>query len=547
MIYLHVSFNSVEAVETKKGLFNNSEKIIAASRKIISDKIPVKNLFADKSQYVTAVKDLLKTAYPSEIKDRNVSLVIPDDRVIIKRFTLSGNPDVTKEVIDRAKEFLSHDITQYENFYKEIKSDTKNEVVFTAVGLSEILAIAKPLIKSGLKLNFLSSTAFSVFALLVPIIKKNEKIIYLDINQMLKLVVLDEFGPIYTVEKKTESKNIVSEIKSLVKKTQDLTTIKADRLILAGEKSLEMSVSDIQDENLAVLKMSSLLEEVLKSQKTELDTGGVPIMYFDKVLGLINLSKMADVPNFALDLKNIKDEDGVSDTISDSVSIPEEKQEVADEEISAEKPLESAGEDKIVPPQKVKMEVEVETGAEKIPASQTPSSELGLGQNIIEYRKTGLSALFENRLVLVGLFAAISFIIVGSYLMIAQSQQFSLPFISSPTPTLTVTPIPSITPTPTVDPNLKRDEIKLQVLNGTDKAGFAKSTSEVLEKLGYGNIAVGNADRDDYQKTVIRIKDEAKKYQSLITGDLSADFDTSTVESLPQDSQYDLVIILGQK
>ena len=166
--------------------------------------------------------------------------------------------------------------------------------------------------------------------------------------------------------------------------------------------------------------------------------------------------------------------------------------------------------------------------------------------NVIEYRKAGWSFFAKNRIVLVGLFLSIALILFGGFIIIGQSQ-VNLPFMTSPSPTPTITPSPTVTPTPTIDPTLKRDNLKLKVLNGTDKTGFAKETSEKLKEKGYKSVDVGNADRDDYAGTVIRIKDDKKNYLTLLVTDLITDFDTSTVESLPSDSAHDVEIILGKK
>ena len=519
MIYLHLSSSSIEAIATKKGLLAKDEKISAVSRKVLSEKIPHQDLL-ENDQLATTIKELLKSAYPAEIKDNQVSTVLPDKQVIIKRFSLSGKKNTTDEVIEKAKEFLPLDITLYENFYKEINVEDNKEIVFTAIPLSSALAYSRALKNASLKLTFLSSNAFSIYALIKPLIGNNEKVIYLDINQFLNLVIFDENGPLDTMEKKATPKNINAEIKTLIKKLHEKNNLTANKLIIAGEKSLELSATDLSEESsITVYKMGTLLEELLSGQKITFDTGGVPLMYFDKVLGLINLAKMSDVPNFAVDLKNIKVEELPAPPTTINTSFPPEPA-----------------------PSPVKMEVE------EVPSPEpATSNESMLGQTIVEYRKSGLSAFFANRLVLTGLFAAIFLIIVGSYLLIGQSRQFRLPFLSVPSPTPTVIPTPSVTPSPTIDPNQKRSDVKLQVLNGTDKTGFAKSSAEKLEDLGYREVTIGNADRDDYSKTVIRVKEVGRKYLPLVISDLAKDFDTSTIETLADDSQYDFVIILGQK
>ena len=83
--------------------------------------------------------------------------------------------------------------------------------------------------------------------------------------------------------------------------------------------------------------------------------------------------------------------------------------------------------------------------------------------------------------------------------------------------------------------------------NGTDKIGFAKETAVYLEGLGYKILSKSNADKDDYEKTIIMITETKKNYLPLVISDLRDKFDTSSVESLDKDSKYDIVLILGKK
>jgi hypothetical protein len=123
-----------------------------------------------------------------------------------------------------------------------------------------------------------------------------------------------------------------------------------------------------------------------------------------------------------------------------------------------------------------------------------------------------------------------------------------LPFISAtPSPTPIPTIEPTITPTPTIDSKLKRGDLKVSIQNGTDKTGYAKETADFLESKGYKNIAKSNADKDNYEKTIIKVKDSKKNYLPLLSSDLKDKFDTSTVETLDAEDKYDVIVILGKK
>jgi hypothetical protein len=122
------------------------------------------------------------------------------------------------------------------------------------------------------------------------------------------------------------------------------------------------------------------------------------------------------------------------------------------------------------------------------------------------------------------------------------------------TPTMTVKPSPTpktekkttLTPTKALI-KLKRQDLKIQVLNGSQTAGLAKKTKEFLEKLGYQEIDIGNADNNEYKATKISLTSVKKDYFSLLVDDLKDDYQISSQPGeLKKDSDYDVVIIIGE-
>lgn len=528
MIYINITDASVEIIQTSKGLLNREEKITACSRKVLSVGVTL----------AVAISESLKTAYPSPIVQNQARVVIPDREIIINRLNTEPGKNDPEEVISQAKKILPLDISAYENYYKEIPGNTHN-ILFTALPLSVIKSYAEILKSCGLTMNFLSSSAFSVYALLKPRIQDKENLIYLHFAENLHFQVFDKEGPLAVYDKKTTAKNFNADLKTFIKKINQDHPAASSKLIFAGEKSLEIGKEELESHTgVSVLKIGTVLDEILASQKINIDTGGVPLIYFDRVIGLINLAKMTDVPNFAVDIKNIDHLDlaKIREPVKMAPVVPQESTEKENE-------LDKSPEIPENPPPAVKMEVEEKEEPKLVPPVSPQSL---VNQNIIEYSKPSLGSFFKNRILLIILFAAVSFLLFGGFLIIGQSQM-KLPFISSPTVTPTVIPSPTITPTPTIDPALKRSDIKISVLNGTDKSGFAKENSEKLTTLGYKNIDLGNADRDDYSSTVIRIKDSKKNYLSLIINDLMNDFDTSTLDSLSEDDKSDVIIVLGLK
>ncbi|MBU0570073.1 LytR C-terminal domain-containing protein [Patescibacteria group bacterium] len=116
--------------------------------------------------------------------------------------------------------------------------------------------------------------------------------------------------------------------------------------------------------------------------------------------------------------------------------------------------------------------------------------------------------------------------VLGYFLL--RDQEFVLsPQEPSPTPTEKLTP----TSTPTSKP-VNKEEIRIEVLNGTGIGGQAAFLQEELEKLGFTDIEVGNADAQDNSETQViferSVADEVKEEITEILKELYKDVDVST-------------------
>ena len=95
--------------------------------------------------------------------------------------------------------------------------------------------------------------------------------------------------------------------------------------------------------------------------------------------------------------------------------------------------------------------------------------------------------------------------------------------VPTPTPSFNVTPIENkatSTPVATKSPEpVKKDDVSIEIKNGTGITGEAKLLSDKLKVLGYKDITAGNADKTDYTETVVTfsktlsqtVQDEIKK------------------------------------
>ncbi len=115
---------------------------------------------------------------------------------------------------------------------------------------------------------------------------------------------------------------------------------------------------------------------------------------------------------------------------------------------------------------------------------------------------------------------------------------------ASPSPSISVF-VSSPSPSPTAEP-LDRSKFKVRVLNGTTKAGLAASVSGKLKDLGYQTDKTGNAPKQDYKSTEIKVKTSATGLGEQLIKDLSSDFTASVSGQLKDTDAADAEVILGQ-
>jgi LCP family protein required for cell wall assembly len=95
----------------------------------------------------------------------------------------------------------------------------------------------------------------------------------------------------------------------------------------------------------------------------------------------------------------------------------------------------------------------------------------------------------------------------------------------------------------------------LEILNGTKLEGFASQTKDILENLGYKVVKVGNAQEQDYTKTIIYDLTNSQKPEALNILQEKLNANTSTNlpdwylkdQSVNPHQKIDFLILLGTK
>lgn len=88
--------------------------------------------------------------------------------------------------------------------------------------------------------------------------------------------------------------------------------------------------------------------------------------------------------------------------------------------------------------------------------------------------------------------------------------------------------------------SLKKDELKVEVLNGTNEGGLASKVRDSLEQKGYRNITIGNCDHVSTTKATVYGIDRSFK------DDLKMDFGVNDFTFLYQGKEkFDIIVLLG--
>lgn len=112
----------------------------------------------------------------------------------------------------------------------------------------------------------------------------------------------------------------------------------------------------------------------------------------------------------------------------------------------------------------------------------------------------------------------------------------------------TPSPEPTVQATPTPMPELDRQELNIQVQNGSGVPGAAGEAQTFLEELGYTVGGAKNAASYDYEETEIMLKEGKMDYKEQLIKDLSQKYTVSdNVEILDEGSKFDAIVIIGEK
>lgn len=95
---------------------------------------------------------------------------------------------------------------------------------------------------------------------------------------------------------------------------------------------------------------------------------------------------------------------------------------------------------------------------------------------------------------------------------------------------------------------IPKDQIKIQILNGTGVAGQASQVQNLLQDINYTQIEIGNAQNQDFEKTVVRVSSSISNNQKEeIKTELEKLFESVEFETNVEGESFDIIITTGQQ
>ena len=105
---------------------------------------------------------------------------------------------------------------------------------------------------------------------------------------------------------------------------------------------------------------------------------------------------------------------------------------------------------------------------------------------------------------------------------------------------------PSVNSTTGVNALGKPELVRIEILNGTGQPGVAAQTRDLLQSQGYQVVAIGDADRSDYGRTLIINYGVPDEVVTKVGADLELDPNLSSLQGLNISAPVDVRIVVGR-
>ena len=484
MLYIYLGVQNIKVLHLKKSLLGQYETSFA--QKNLQVNLLEKGKPANPDIIASGLKEILATLPGAPIKEKDVTLILPQDSFTFMRSDLPV--DISQSVLssyiqEKARTELKLDTKNAFSDYLIRESENKKQVLFYAVAKDVVDSFTQPFSLLELKVSAIIPESVTYFKLFEKTLRQNKKenIWYVSYNQdRLSGYLYDSYGllepELWTTA--LTKKDKVEDVLQKKASTYTNKTIKLNRLILSG--ALADSVR--QD---TFTKNVGVWTNPLKRITTHFYADYIKLLGSDetKPLPLTDYDMLVGAFIFTTEEKSFSLMKGSNSVKSMMPSMPS-----------------------------------------SLPVKKIPVKSI---------------AFF---LISFGVTFAILF---GLSQVKWNSLAFTMPTLSKPTPTPENTPTP-VPPSPTPTPAFAKTDIKVKVLNGSGIAGKASVGKEFMRDQGYEEVLTGNADAFDYETTVIQLKEDAPKgLKELIAKDIATQVEKPVFETLDADDAADVVIIMG--
>lgn len=490
---LDISDTSIDACEVEKGYFG---KLLAKS----VTRIEIKE------------NEKWQNMLPAGIKNKDVAVAIPDSKIFIQRIQIPsgfvGSALITtvlakiSEIIPVKPENLIFD-------YTVINTDQKTQtqtILFSAIARATLLEFYQSLNNIGAKLTYALPESYMVFNVIKNKIKKGQTVLYIDIGAKISLLsFFDTYGPISTFSEPVETQKLEQETGKVITFFQKKYSKEVNLIILGGGGSLNINPDDFgKSVKIPVLKAENIFDDFLKNLDIEVNTGDLPKILFLNSISLGQLT-LQTVP---LNLARKEMLGAKTGSISASAGNPGNL------------------------PEKGTKENSNKSQAFGNSSSDTNSQHAGKNGN--------------NKRTLVLLLILV--IIIAGLVFVTNSKNTNKQKKQKPVASKDMPAIIKASPTTVPIAEIKKEDLKIQVLNGTGRAGYALTLSDFLKDKGYTNIETGNATSSSFLKSVIQVRKTQPDLADTLINDLNPDYKISEKNmDLENTSIYDVILIVGRE
>lgn len=526
------------------------------------------------------------------IRGQKIAISIPQTKCSAQKFHIPSGMNKKKQtqaIEEKVRESCDTDLENISYDYvihKKVKNHPL-EVAIIAASHENLKPFLKIIQNADAKTEVTVPQPIAAFRMFQDGIVEDEIVMFAQLEAEDAVInFFDKRGPIASFEKE-RTKDYTTPIAESIEQFKSKTNNNITRLVIGGDpntkidrkelkentKLLNIQAEDVIKDRLSKLKITN---EVTADLSPFVNAIGLGILSFEKKS--LNLTKKDDLMRLEAQImkEKTKDDKKTAKKKEEAHKDEKDKTEEKDEKTSTRptlttEPVEDTKEEKEEPVSPVDDKTEDAVPPPPIPpASPTTSQPAASPVNTTplgstpppqtpppttsspsstQFHTASFGALDDEKPASGKKKKLILFVIVLVLLLLAAGAVFYFQGAQDTTPqnNQATTQQPTPQPTPTTAPQLERSDLSVQVLNGSGTPGKAGEVAEYLEGLGYENIDTGNADSYDYDETVVQLKEDAADYEDLVIADLESEYPVqSNVETLDEDSEYDLIIIIGQ-